>query len=348
MMAPTGRAVSSGLGQDGSLGARHLLREAGASACPTAAPRRRASPPRCARSAPGLRIALGGFDGPARRRRLVVASPGVAHVDDPFFARPARCGLPGGRRHRAVRARRARRRSRRHHRHQRQEHGDLAGRRMAARAGLARARRRQSRRRRRSSCWKASRRDLYVLELSSYQLETTDAGELAAATVLNVTPITSTATPTMAAYAAAKARVLRALRHGGRQCRRRAGGGDGGRAGACRVQLRAGVRRRLSIARARTARRWLMRRGQPLLPLDAAAARRAAQRGQRAGLAGARRGAGAAARGDARGAARVSRPASPRAVGRGRSAACATSTIPRAPMSAPRWRRWRACRARCC
>jgi UDP-N-acetylmuramoylalanine--D-glutamate ligase len=49
---------------------------------------------------------------------------------------------------------------------------------------------------------------LYVLELSSYQLETTHSLEPAAAAVLNVTPDHMDRYPDMAAYAAAKARIF--------------------------------------------------------------------------------------------------------------------------------------------
>jgi UDP-N-acetylmuramoylalanine--D-glutamate ligase len=49
--------------------------------------------------------------------------------------------------------------------------------------------------------------DLYVLELSSYQLETTSSLRLQAAVVLNVTPDHMDRYPTLAAYARAKARI---------------------------------------------------------------------------------------------------------------------------------------------
>jgi UDP-N-acetylmuramoylalanine--D-glutamate ligase len=51
--------------------------------------------------------------------------------------------------------------------------------------------------------------ELYVLELSSYQLETTESLELAAACVLNVTPDHLDRYGSVAAYAAAKARIFR-------------------------------------------------------------------------------------------------------------------------------------------
>jgi UDP-N-acetylmuramoylalanine--D-glutamate ligase len=50
--------------------------------------------------------------------------------------------------------------------------------------------------------------DLYVLELSSYQLETTQSLKLAAATVLNITPDHMDRYDDIAAYAAAKARIF--------------------------------------------------------------------------------------------------------------------------------------------
>jgi UDP-N-acetylmuramoylalanine--D-glutamate ligase len=50
---------------------------------------------------------------------------------------------------------------------------------------------------------------LYVLELSSYQLETTDSLQLAAAAVLNVSPDHLDRYPDTEAYAAAKARIFR-------------------------------------------------------------------------------------------------------------------------------------------
>ncbi|HEX2790154.1 MAG TPA: UDP-N-acetylmuramoyl-L-alanine--D-glutamate ligase [Steroidobacteraceae bacterium] len=50
--------------------------------------------------------------------------------------------------------------------------------------------------------------ELYILELSSFQLETTESLSLAAATVLNVTPDHLDRYPDLAAYAAAKARIF--------------------------------------------------------------------------------------------------------------------------------------------
>ncbi|GAC1504977.1 MAG: hypothetical protein NVS1B6_12980 [Steroidobacteraceae bacterium] len=50
--------------------------------------------------------------------------------------------------------------------------------------------------------------DLYVLELSSFQLETTSSLRLQAAVVLNVTPAHMDRYPTVAAYAQAKSRIV--------------------------------------------------------------------------------------------------------------------------------------------
>jgi UDP-N-acetylmuramoylalanine--D-glutamate ligase len=54
--------------------------------------------------------------------------------------------------------------------------------------------------------------ELYVLELSSYQLDTTESLELAAAAVLNVTPDHLDRYGTVEAYAASKARIFRRCR----------------------------------------------------------------------------------------------------------------------------------------
>jgi UDP-N-acetylmuramoylalanine--D-glutamate ligase len=54
----------------------------------------------------------------------------------------------------------------------------------------------------------ASRTQLYVLELSSFQLEATETLELAAATVLNVSPDHLDRYPSITEYAAAKARIF--------------------------------------------------------------------------------------------------------------------------------------------
>ena len=92
---------------------------------------------------------------------------------------------------------------------------------LAERAGVARARRRQPRRAGARPARAAGRRDLYVLELSSFQLETTHSLQLEAAAVLNVTPDHLDRYATLADYAAAKARIFDARRDRGREPRRR-------------------------------------------------------------------------------------------------------------------------------
>ena len=62
--------------------------------------------------------------------------------------------------------------------------------------------------------------DVFVLELSSFQLETTDSLKLAAATVLNVTANHLDRYAGLADYAAAKARIFAALQRRDRQPRR--------------------------------------------------------------------------------------------------------------------------------
>lgn len=114
--------------------------------------------------------------------------------------------------------------------------------------------------------------DLYVLELSSFQLEPTASLHLKAATVLNVTPDHLDRYPSLAAYAAAKARIY-------------------ARCDTAIVNLDDPLVRDMPKAAPRTlafslradagadfavagrgdaaAERWLMRRDEPLLPLGA-------------------------------------------------------------------------------
>ncbi|MEN9705671.1 MAG: UDP-N-acetylmuramoyl-L-alanyl-D-glutamate synthetase [Pseudomonadota bacterium] len=109
---------------------------------------------------------------------------------------------------------------------------------------------------------------LYVLELSSYQLETTSSLELAAATVLNVTPDHMDRYADLEAYAAAKARIFRRC---GRAIvnlddplvARMAGGGQA-RSG---FTLDAAIRGDYALLAAE-GRWWLARGGIRLLPLD--------------------------------------------------------------------------------
>ena len=68
--------------------------------------------------------------------------------------------------------------------------------------------------------------DLYVLELSSFQLDTTHSLHAAAATVLNVTPDHMDRYATLEEYAAVEGAHLRAMRHRRHQSRRSRGAHD--------------------------------------------------------------------------------------------------------------------------
>jgi UDP-N-acetylmuramoylalanine--D-glutamate ligase len=108
--------------------------------------------------------------------------------------------------------------------------------------------------------------ELYILELSSFQLETTDSLSLAAATVLNVSPDHLDRYPDVQAYAAAKARIFArcdvavinlddplVAAMGGRARRRMS------------FSLRADVGADYALMRRDEGDWWLMRRGEPLL-----------------------------------------------------------------------------------
>jgi UDP-N-acetylmuramoylalanine--D-glutamate ligase len=199
------RAVVAGLGKTGHSVIRHLL----ALGWQVTATDTRPAPPGIAElraMAPGLRVALGGLDvGLLADVDYVVASPGLPQ-SDPFFIAARSLRVPvigdvelfarsGARRVAAITG----------------TNGKstvtsllaLMGRRagLAARAGgnlgppaldlLA-----------------GDPADLYVLELSSYQLETTFSLQLAAAAVLNVTPDHLDRYADVASYAAAKARIF--------------------------------------------------------------------------------------------------------------------------------------------
>jgi|KBSMisStandDraft_5_1062788.scaffolds.fasta_scaffold59994_2 UDP-N-acetylmuramoylalanine--D-glutamate ligase len=110
--------------------------------------------------------------------------------------------------------------------------------------------------------------ELYVLELSSYQLDTTESLTLAAATVLNVSPDHLDRYGTLAEYAASKARIFR-------RCATAVLNADDPQVAAM-GQL-AGRRLRFSLAASSNAeyhlvregaREWLAREREPLLPLD--------------------------------------------------------------------------------
>ena len=114
--------------------------------------------------------------------------------------------------------------------------------------------------------------DLYVLELSSFQLEATDTLHLRAATVLNVTADHLDRYPSLEAYAAAKARIyarcdtavvnlddplVRGMPHAAQR--------------TLAFSLRADAGADFAVAQRAEAsgERWLMRREEPLLPLGA-------------------------------------------------------------------------------
>jgi len=110
--------------------------------------------------------------------------------------------------------------------------------------------------------------ELYVLELSSYQLDTTESLTLAAATVLNVSPDHLDRYGTLAEYAASKARIFR-------RCATAVLNADDPQVAAM-GQL-AGRRLRFSLAASSNAeyhlvregaREWLARERELLLPLD--------------------------------------------------------------------------------
>ena len=179
--------------------------------------------------------------------------------------------------------------------------------------------------------------DLYVLELSSFQLDTTHSLKLKAAVVLNVSADHMDRYATLRHYADSKARifansetavvnadepeVVRMPRAGQRVI----------------TFSMTGTSADFSLMTPpRISEPWLARRGAAAAAGGRAEDLRPPQRRQRARDAGAGRRAAPAARADARRAARVHRPAAPRAVGRGHRAACATSTTPRAPTSARR------------
>jgi len=116
---------------------------------------------------------------------------------------------------------------------------------------------------------------LYVLELSSFQLETTHTLELTAATVLNVTADHMDRYATLEEYAAAKARIYA-------RCRtavinlddplvaamRTPAGVQGAGRSTLTFSLRAAIGADYALAdRGAQGGWWLMRRGEPLLPL---------------------------------------------------------------------------------
>jgi UDP-N-acetylmuramoylalanine--D-glutamate ligase len=198
-------AVIVGLGRTGMSVARHLL----AQGWTISGTDSREAPPELAQLrelAPGMRIATGGFE-PAllENADCVVVSPGVP-LTGPFFARARALGLSVvGDIELFARAT------------QRRIVGVTGTNgkstvttliaRMAARAGL-KVRAGGNLGPPALEILDDAATELYVLELSSYQLETTASLELAAATVLNVTPDHLDRYPDLGTYAAAKARIF--------------------------------------------------------------------------------------------------------------------------------------------
>jgi len=199
------RAVVAGLGKTGHSVIRHLL----ARGWQVTATDTRKSPPGIddlKAMAPGLRIVLGGLDvGLLTDVDYVVASPGLPQ-SDPFFiaARSLRVPVIGDI---ELFARSSPRRV-----------AGITGTNgkstvtsllalMGQRAGLA-TRAGGNLAPPALDLLEGGPADLYVLELSSYQLETTCSLQLAAATVLNVTPDHLDRYADVGGYAAAKARIF--------------------------------------------------------------------------------------------------------------------------------------------
>ena len=199
------RAVVAGLGKTGVSVVRYLLR----SGWKVAVTDTRAAPPgvdELRQMAPNLPVSAGGLDEILLTDAdVVVASPGLSQAD-PFFDAARRLGVP--------------------------VIGDIE---LFARSGagpvvgitgtngkstvttlVARMAEKAGRITRAGGnlappaldLLEGAAADLYVLELSSYQLETTHTLRLAAATVLNVTPDHLDRYADTAAYAAAKARIF--------------------------------------------------------------------------------------------------------------------------------------------
>ncbi len=264
--APPGTALIVGLGQSGVSTARHLVRRGWVIAVTDS----RSEPPGIAalrEFAPHATLRCGGFDsGLLEGASLVVASPGVP-LQEPIFAaarqlgleivgdielfarvnRTPTLGITGTNGKSTVTS--------------------LVGR-MAARAG----------RNVRVGgnlgppaldlLEQPGEADLYVLELSSFQLEATQSLELRAGAVLNLTADHLDRHEDLAAYGAAKARIFR-------HCGIAVVNADDAAVAAMpvagqavrRFTLREGVAADYSLA-LRAGEGWLMRGAEPLLPLS--------------------------------------------------------------------------------
>lgn len=270
MKASTGKAVIVGLGRTGVSVARHLH----ARGVPYAVTDTRTDPPGLAALRalePGVVVRLGGLDEQLLEGAdLVVVSPGVATSQAFFVAARRRCVPVVG--DIELFAREVR--------------GRVAGitgtngkstvttllGRMAARAGLAvrvGGNLGDPALELLDATQDAGAGELFVLELSSFQLETTDSLQLAAAAVLNVSPDHLDRYASVSAYAAAKARIFAHADVAVINC-------DDPlvvempRAGQVRagftLRSAAGADYQLASLRAEW---WLARREEPLLPLAA-------------------------------------------------------------------------------
>ncbi len=217
MWTTRGRAVSGSLaGRRGGRGRAGPERQSPRRGCcarraptwsPPTASRSAPCPPRPARSAAWACVWSRADADPLRRRRLVVVSPGVP-LDGAQLAPARRRGVAH---HRRAGARLARERGGggRHHRHQWQDHDHGADRRAAGarRGGRCWSRATSAPR------WRRTPRASpptggSSLEVSSFQLETIETFRPRVAAVLNVTPDHLDRHGTLAAYAAAKARIF--------------------------------------------------------------------------------------------------------------------------------------------
>jgi len=267
MSARTDKAVIVGLGRSGVSAVRHLVRRGWQVAVTDS----RAEPPGVAalrELAPDAPLRAGGFDAALLEgASLVVASPGVS-LGEPIFARARALGLEVvGDIELFARATRGIQTVGITGTNGKSTVTTLVGR-MAARAG----------RKVRVGgnlgppalelLDEPGDAELFVLELSSFQLEATTSLELVAGAVLNVTADHLDRHADMAAYAAAKARIFA-------HCGTAVVNADDERVASMpsplqatrRFTLREGVAADYSIA-LRAGEGWLMRGDQPLLPLS--------------------------------------------------------------------------------
>ena len=211
-------AVVVGMGRTGLSVARHLQR-CGYRHRRDRQPREhRRSSPACRRSAPAVVTRTGGFDAPlarAGRHRGHLARRAARRS---VLRAGARARPRYRRRHRAVRAFRGRARGR-HHRHQRQEHRHHLVGRMAERAGV-RVRVGGNLGQPALDLLDRGPTDLYVLELSWFQLDTTHSLKLKAAVVLNVSAGPHGSLRDAAALRCFEGAHLRQLRDRRGECRR--------------------------------------------------------------------------------------------------------------------------------